>query len=340
MTRLTISEGERGAALLTVLLLVSVIAVIAATSLDRLRLSTRLTGNAGAMMQADAFLQSAEHVALSQAALLRAGGGAAPSLEDAAIGQPRTIPVDGGVMTVVLQDGSNCFNLNGLVRSAAAPDVGDVVGDSVGPYVADRSAMTIFSNLMQLVGIDANRASQITASAADWIDTDNTALPGGAEDTSYRNRNPAYLPPNGPMAHISELKAVEGMDAQSWDRIRPYVCALPDRAPAAINVNTLRPDQSVLLSMLSPDELPPATAKSILANRPTGGYGSLLRFWAMPGLAELDNRNELAKLTSVTSRYFLLEADVDYGGIMARELALIDASNERPWVVWRQERID
>ena len=46
------ADRERGAALLTVLLLVAVIAVLAATALERLRVSTRLAGNAAALDQA------------------------------------------------------------------------------------------------------------------------------------------------------------------------------------------------------------------------------------------------------------------------------------------------
>ena len=81
MTSPIIKDSERGAALLTVLLLVSVIAVIAATSLDRLKLATRLTGNVAAMDQARAFLLSAEDVALAQVTALTARNPSALTLD-------------------------------------------------------------------------------------------------------------------------------------------------------------------------------------------------------------------------------------------------------------------
>ena len=56
-------QSERGAALLTVLLLVAVMAVITATALDRLRLSTRLAVNGAAMAQARAYSLAAEGIA-------------------------------------------------------------------------------------------------------------------------------------------------------------------------------------------------------------------------------------------------------------------------------------
>ena len=47
--------SERGAALLSVLLMVAVLAVIAATTLDRLSLSSKLSGNGNALAQARMF---------------------------------------------------------------------------------------------------------------------------------------------------------------------------------------------------------------------------------------------------------------------------------------------
>ena len=57
-------SGERGAALLTVLILVAVIAVLAATALEKLRLATRLGGNAVAIEQARGYAYAAEALAM------------------------------------------------------------------------------------------------------------------------------------------------------------------------------------------------------------------------------------------------------------------------------------
>jgi general secretion pathway protein K len=54
---------ERGAALLTVLMLVAVIATLAATSLDRLTVATRLTANANIAAQGRQWLGLAEQLA-------------------------------------------------------------------------------------------------------------------------------------------------------------------------------------------------------------------------------------------------------------------------------------
>ena len=62
------SRDERGAALLSVLLLVAVMAVIAATALDRLTLATRIAGSAATVDQGRAYAFAAEQIALRRVA--------------------------------------------------------------------------------------------------------------------------------------------------------------------------------------------------------------------------------------------------------------------------------
>ncbi len=66
---------ERGAALLSVLLLVAVMAVIAATALDRLTLATRLAGAAASVDQARAFADAGEALVLRRAGDIATMGG-------------------------------------------------------------------------------------------------------------------------------------------------------------------------------------------------------------------------------------------------------------------------
>ena len=67
-----VPTSERGAALLSILLLVAILSVIAATTLDRVILSTKLSGNGQAMRQARLLAYAAEGIALARLADLRA----------------------------------------------------------------------------------------------------------------------------------------------------------------------------------------------------------------------------------------------------------------------------
>jgi general secretion pathway protein K len=106
---------ERGAALLSVLLLVAVMAVIAAVMLDRLNLATRLAGNGQAMTQARLRHQ-------------RGNGGNGPAQgagrcgrsphgrPHRLLGREFPLPLPRGAARVRIDDAGNCFNVNSLVQ--------------------------------------------------------------------------------------------------------------------------------------------------------------------------------------------------------------------------------
>ena len=76
---MNIPSQERGAALLTVLLLVAVIAVLAAHGIDRLAGATKVTANSRELSQAKAYLVAAESIGLRSAEELLA---LSPMVED------------------------------------------------------------------------------------------------------------------------------------------------------------------------------------------------------------------------------------------------------------------
>ena len=62
----------------------------------------------------------------------------------------------------------------------------------------------------------------------DWIDKDTTPMfPDGAEDSVYMEMNPPYRTPNLPITSTSELMALPGFTRADFDRLAPYIVALP-----------------------------------------------------------------------------------------------------------------
>src|ERR1700751_1950071 len=100
--RRTDHPSERGAALLTVLLLVAVIAVLASTALEKLRLSTRLGSNAVAMDQARAYSFAAETLALTKVSDLLKTSSTHVTLAGGWSNRPTPLPVPGGIATARL----------------------------------------------------------------------------------------------------------------------------------------------------------------------------------------------------------------------------------------------
>ncbi len=324
-------DSEAGAALLTVLLLVAILAVIAAIALDRLILAGRMTRNIVSADQGRAYLIAAEQIAGTRIEDLLASRADRTTLTGDWLGTPQVMTVPGGSVTARVRDGGNCFNLNSLVqRSGPVPGV---VGR---PLVARRLGIDQFSGLMRLLGIDRTTADQVAVSAADWIDNDAVPGPGGAEDDFYLGLKPPYRTANDLMADPSELRMVSAVTPEIYQRVRPWICTLPGTILSPINVNTLLPEQAVLLAMLSPDKLSIETARQLLASRPLDGYGSLPAFWAQGPLAGLGLPEKVVQQVQQKSRWFEVAFSVDLGGDNMEDTVLYDAGTSPARVVRRQ----
>lgn len=317
-------SGERGAALLTVLLLVAVISVLAATGLEKLRLATRLATNAGAIAQARAYAQAAETLATVRISDVLGRDATRVTLDGGWSGRPIPLPIPGGTAAARVADGGNCFNLNGLV-----------VRSGPGVFTAYMPAVTQFARLMRLLNISGN-ADAIAAATADWIDSDDAALAGGAEDGAYAGMQTPYRTAGTLMSDPSELRAILGVTPEVYVKVRPWVCTLPDARPSTINVNTLAPEQAPLLAMLMPDTMNVETARALLLRRPPGGYPSTVDFWRAPALSGVTADPAATAQTDVTTRWFALRVDVALGGVELRETGLIDARTLPARLVSRQ----
>lgn len=321
---MTVDPRERGAALLTVLLLVAVMATVAATALDRIGLATRLAGNARAAAQAQAWLSTAELIAMSRIEDLRATREDRTTLAGNWLGVPRTIDLpDGRQVRASVTDGGNCFNLNAL---------GQVFDRRV--LAARLDGRLEFIALMETVGIDPGRASRIAGAATDYIDDDDMVSRDGVERSGYPQ---GALPANRAMTDRSELRAVPGVSAEDYARLERWICALPVFGGSPVNINTLRPEEAPLLVMLTQGMVDATKARAILAQRPADGYGSADQFFSSPSFAEIVVPATAAVQAKVKTDFFALRASVagDEGELLS-EQALIDARAKTARLISRQ----
>ncbi|MBI0474480.1 general secretion pathway protein GspK [Sphingomonas sp. MA1305] len=318
------SDPERGAALLTVLMLVAVIAVMAAMALEHLRLSTRLAGNAADGEQARAYARAAEVLATTRVTDLLGQAGDRVTLAGGWSDRPIPLPLPGGGSAVArVRDGGNCFNLNSLVR-AAGP----------GLYAEYFEQRVQFVRLMRLLGIPSQAGEGIAAAATDWIDSDQNPLPGGAEDAVYLGKEISYRTAGTLMADPSELRAVNGVTPDIYAKLRPWICTLPKAQPTTLNVNTLTPEQAPLVAMLFPDTLSVEAARSMIMRRPPAGFADATAF------LNLASGNGTVSTASgqfaVKTTWFALAIDVVQGQARIKERALIDATRLPARLVARQ----
>jgi len=309
---IAVRPSERGAALLTVLLLVAVMAVLAASALEQLKFGTRLAVNSAATEQARAYAMAAETVAKFRIGDLIQSNSAKTTLVGNWASTPTNFPIDGGTATARLEDGGNCFNLNSLVDRGQD-----------GIFTARPAALIQLSRLLSLLDVPARDASAIAAATADWIDSDDQPSPGGAEDIAYAGARVAYRTSGAPFADSSEWRAVVGMTPQLYARMRPLVCALPVTDQTMLNINTLRPDQApILAAMVGID---PERARSAIGKRPPLGWDSVADFWTLPQMSGVAPGNDTSGQVKLTTRWFTLHLNIALADAEFEEAALIDA---------------
>jgi general secretion pathway protein K len=304
---------ERGAALLTVLLLVAVMATVSALALERLTLAARLNGGAAALEQGRLYALAAEELAMQRIA--RIAGEERTTLTGNWHGRRFAVPLPQGSGTIQVSDGGNCFNLNSLVTDPATG------GGAPRPL-----AQAQFTTLMTTLGIDAGQAGRIAATTTDWIDADSLSQVNGDDSTAA---------PNRPMSDAGELAAIPGMTPALWQRLRPWVCALPTSDLSPININTLLPEQAPLLVMLVGERLNVAAARAHLSARPADGYASALAFWTSGALRTTPPPPDAAAQVQVKTRWFRLHSSVRIGDSALGVRSLIDANGSTPRVVRR-----
>jgi general secretion pathway protein K len=120
------------------------------------------------------------------------------------------VEIEPGVtLEASVEDLQGRFNINNLVD---------------GNGVADPVAREIFDRLLTLLGMETRWSGAIT----DWIDADSQpSIPDGAEDADYASQTPAYRTANMPITSVSELLALPGFGRKNYDKLRPYISALP-----------------------------------------------------------------------------------------------------------------
>jgi general secretion pathway protein K len=213
---------QRGVALITAIVVVAIATVLAVRIGTRAALDLRRTAGLVALDQGWHVAVGAEAWAievLSDDYKDVRDGKQIDHLAEAWAQPLPPLPVDGGELRGALEDMQGRFNLNNLIGPDRKPDEDNV----------ER-----FQRLLLLVGAQPRWAGLM----ADWIDEDSMPESDGAEDGTYMAQDPPYRTANGPVATTTEMLALPGMTRDEFERIRPYVAALPPGTP--INLCTAK----------------------------------------------------------------------------------------------------
>lgn len=252
--------GQGGVALITVLLVVFLATVAAASLATVQQFAIRRSELLLHRQQAMLYARGAEDWARQ---ILARDDLDKDHLEEDWAALPPALPVEGGTITGAITDLQSRFNLNNLLSDP----VPDENGQDTWP------AEQALARLLRVLELDP----AIAQAVGDWIDADlDPRFSYGAEDGEYVAREPPYHTANRPMLDVSELRLVKGVDAEVYAKLAPYVSALPLAAadpperppPTPINVNTVADPE--VLSALS--EALEDKYMNLLEDRPPDGW--------------------------------------------------------------------
>lgn len=286
---------QNGLALVMVLFVVAIVTIAMVSMASRQQVDIRRAGNL--LDQDRAYLLALGGEDWGRGILSRDGKDNQTDHlgEDWAVVLP-AIPVEGGAIGGVLEDMQGRFNINNLLA-----EDGTVVD----------LELKRFERLLSLLDLDP----EVAEAVLDWMDVDtDVRFPEGAEDDYYMTQVPPYRAANRRLASSSELVMVKGFGYENYQKIEPYVSALPETT--AVNVNTA---SDLVLASLA-DGLGQLEGESLLSARGEEGFDQVSEFLDLP---ELDGSGLDETGLAVSTHYFLAKANAEYGRVHLQLFSLL-----------------
>ena len=285
-----IYSSQRGIALLTILVMVALATILAATIAKR---QTNTAENTGYLMRQDQSLLYAKSAEAFFSELLiqdSDNGGNIDHLQENWAKPMPAFPVEDGFISGRLLDESGKFNLNNLLKADGS---------------VDDSARRWFEKLLQRVGLPA----ELSQAVIDWQDADDeTTGAMGAESNYYQGLDPSYLASNTRFHQVEELKLVRGFEGKNYDLIAPYVTALPEATK--INMNTAAP---LLLASIDPKLDLKTLEQELKAKQAELAYfNSVEDLWKLNAFSGIEpqNKTDAAAWLDSKSNYFTAQIEV------------------------------
>lgn len=242
---------------------------------------------------------------------------------------------EGGWIVGALSDLQGRFNLNSLAAQPPPQQPGQA---QTARFSAEQQMFIRLLQALDGLGLSEYEAIVVTESIGDWLDEDDSPRLNGAESSFYSGLQPAYWPGNGPMAAVSELRAVANVSPELYAALEPIVTVWP-REPRPLNIHTAAP---VLLRALNADgnlqPLSESEGTTLLQLREEGGFVDREDLFAQPVFSG-GNFQGLAALVGESSGYFLLDARVEIAERTQRLYSVLRRDSGRVEVVARARQI-
>ena len=230
--------------------------------------------------------------------------------------------INGATIVGSIDDASNCFNINSLVRAGKED------------YQENKKSMNAFRELMYLAEVDNNVAEEIIDQIIDWVDKNSNPRAYGLEDYYYSGplHNPREFSGGRLLIDIEELKSIPSVRLVDWDIFKEFFCAYPFATNLKLNINTLDKNNILLLTAFFP-KIDIKDSEYIIENIPLNGFQDINAF--LQSFDDIDLSSPNGEIL-FTSDIFNIETVIDYEGYSASSKStLIYGKNKNGYILSR-----
>ena len=230
--------------------------------------------------------------------------------------------INGATIVGSIDDASNCFNINSLVRA----DKED--------FQENQKSMNVFRELMYLTELDNNLTEEIIDQIIDWIDKNSNPRAYGLEDYYYSGplHNPREFSGSRLLIDIEELKSIPSIRLVDWSIFRDLFCAYPFATDLKLNINTLDKNNILLLTAFFP-KIDIKDSEYIIENIPLNGFQDINTF--LQAFEDIDLSSPNGEVI-FTSDIFNIETVIEYEGYSASSKStLIYGKNKNGYILSR-----
>ena len=293
------SRRQSGIALVTVILIIALFAALVSRFSLLNQIWMRQVDNHNAFVQASQATRAAQIWASS---IIGADENNYDAHTDSWAQPILPVPIAWGEMYGWIEDMQSRFNLNNLVDAQGQVNV---------------TALLKFKQLLKQLELKEDLVEAIV----DWIDSDGIPYgQQGAEDAYYLNLKNPYMTANRPFLDEQEIKLVKGIDHVTWNRLKPFITALPEFTQ--VNINTASTE--ILAAMLYNSESPvnfKTEIDRLVADIYTAPFNNIGDFSKRVS-NELNIKN--IDRFSVDSNYFKAHTQVTFGNVDYRMMTLYE----------------
>ncbi|MBD8008542.1 MULTISPECIES: type II secretion system minor pseudopilin GspK [Acinetobacter] len=291
MKKAIMIKQQQGIALITILVMVALATILAATIAKRQAATAESTAYLMRQNQSLIYAKSAEAF-FSELLVDDAENAAEVDHLQETWAQPMpAFPVEDGYVSGIIQDESGKFNLNSLVTAEGT---------------VNENAKAWFELILKRAGLPA----QLSEAVIDW--QDENEIPSGsmgAESNYYQGLPNAALPPNAKFHSVEELKLIRGFEENKYKLIESYLSAAPMQ-DSTVNINTA----SAFLLASMDEKLDVSAVQQLLDQRQANleHFSNVSELWALEPFAQVEaaKRNVFNSLLGVQSNYFKAQIEV------------------------------